>query len=160
MSIPYSTDQLPSLVLDTHTHLEQSHLPGRIQRIRHTSMQASLNHPDTIFSTKYPPLLGRQRQYGMRSLFNTSHQQWESNPRLFDLLNLAGGGNFSSPTPHSLGHMLPFSWMSIWVKFGLNSASSLVMSECIYMPKILCTKSLVTWEITRNREVVGISHCK
>ena len=38
-------------------------------------------------STRYPSLLGEQRQYGMRSLPNTSthDQQWESNPRPSDL---------------------------------------------------------------------------
>ena len=38
-------------------------------------------------STWYPSLLGRQRQYGLGMLPDTSiyDQQWESNPRPFDL---------------------------------------------------------------------------
>ena len=49
---------------------------------------ANAIHNFPIFrSTRYPSLLGGQRQYGMRSLHDTSthDQQWESNPRLSDL---------------------------------------------------------------------------
>ena len=50
----------------------------------------------------YPSLLGGQRQYGMRSLPNTSthDQQWESNPRPSDLES-----NTLSTGPHA-----PSSW--------------------------------------------------
>ena len=49
-------------------------------------------------STRYPSLLGEQRQYGMRSLPETSThgQQWEWNLRTSDL----------ESTPYQLGHML------------------------------------------------------
>ena len=42
-------------------------------------------HYIQCFPTTYPSLLGRQRQYGMRSLPNTSThgQQWESDPQTF-----------------------------------------------------------------------------
>ena len=65
-----------------------------------TSMQAVRAALSQFSATRYPSLLGRQRQYGMRSLPNTSTQgqQWESNPRYFEL----------SPVPYPLGHMLPY----------------------------------------------------
>ena len=49
---------------------------------------ANAIHNSPIFrSTRYPLLLGGQRQYGMRSLPDTSahDQQWESNPRPSDV---------------------------------------------------------------------------
>ena len=58
--------------------------------------------PFTIFlifrSTRYPLLLGGQRQYGMRNLPDTSiyDQQWESNPRPSDLMS-----NALSTWPHA-----------------------------------------------------------
>ena len=51
---------------------------GRIQHIFCSKCHSQF----TIFPTRYPLLLGGQRQYRMRSLPNTSthDQQWESNP--------------------------------------------------------------------------------
>ena len=53
------------------------------------SAAAIVNHYNFSFlcSTRYPTLLGKQRQYQMRSLPDTcTHdQQWESNPRHLDL---------------------------------------------------------------------------
>ena len=51
-----------------------------------SAANAILNFP-IVRSTRYPSLLGGQRQYGMKSLPNASthDQQWESNPRPSDL---------------------------------------------------------------------------
>ena len=87
----------------THTSLEQSHLPcentahamckyaGQLEPLRHN-----------FSSTRHPSLLGRQRQYGMSLPDTSTHdQQWESNPRPFDLdLDL-----LISPTTYPLWHM-------------------------------------------------------
>ena len=87
MSIPYSIDQLLSLVWDTH-HFSNLISPGRIQRTHHTSDYAcSLSHSVTIIVHQAPSLLSRQKQYGMRSLPDTSayDMQRESNSRPLDL---------------------------------------------------------------------------
>ena len=57
------------------------------------------NHYNFNFfrSTRYPSLLGRQKQHGMRSMpdMSTHDQQWVSNPRSFDLES-----NALSTMPH------------------------------------------------------------
>ena len=60
---------------------------------------ANAIHNFPIFhSTRYPSLLDGQRQYGMRSLPDTSthNQQWELNPRPSDLAS-----NVLSTWPHA-----------------------------------------------------------
>ena len=70
-----------------------------------TFSAANAIHNFPIFhSTRYPSLLGGQRQYGMRSLLDTSthDQQWKLNPKPSDLES-----NALSTWPHAFIFELP-----------------------------------------------------
>ena len=78
--------------------------PGRIHSVRLTSMMPAWVTQSQFSSTRYPSLLGRQVQYGMRCLSGTSthDQQWKSNSRSLIL----------NPTPFRLDRMLPFMYLT------------------------------------------------
>ena len=114
---------------DTHC-LSNLTSHGRIQCIRHTSMQGAVASPLQFSAIRDQSLLDRQRQYG-KSLSDTSthDQQWESDPWPFDLESnaLSTRLHASPPSTGRYSHIgwisvrVYLAWLNLWLCFRTHS---------------------------------------